>query len=118
MKVFHDFRCGAGHVTEHYVSSEDTCVRCPQCSSPAQRVFLQAPRLDWAGMAQGENAGPEFIDRFEKVHKKEKERQERIHLEHGDYGPGYASPVTSTSYSTPIPSGTVGGDHTHVNRDR
>lgn len=95
--VVHDFRCDAGHVSEHYVSSGTDCVRCPTCWKPAHRVFLTAPKIDWAGMAQGENAGPEFIDRFEKNHKKEKERQEKIYREHGDYGPGYASPVSSTS---------------------
>lgn len=94
MAVIHDFRCANGHVHDAYVSSGTTEVPCPQCREPAQRVFLRAPRLDWAGMAQGENAGPEFIDRFEKNHRKEKEKQEKSLREHGDYGPGYAPPPT------------------------
>jgi len=40
-------------------------------------------------MAQGESAGPEFIDRFEKIHNKETERQQKCLQDHGDYGPGY-----------------------------
>ena len=92
MAILHDFRCDRGHVSTHFVRSEDTQVPCPACGDPARRVFLKAPALDWAGMAQGENAGPEFIDRFEKVHKKETERQSKILREHGDYGPGYTPP--------------------------
>ena len=90
--ILHDFQCASGHVSEHFVRSEDTQVPCPTCQKPAQRVYLVAPRLDWSGMAQGQNAGPEFIERFEKVHRKETERQEQILREHGDYGPGYAAP--------------------------
>ena len=90
--IVHDFRCANGHVHEHYVSRGTDTVPCSTCSEPASRVFLSAPKLDWAGMAQGENAGPEFIDRFEKNHRKETARQEAIHREHGDYGPGYAPP--------------------------
>lgn len=92
MAILHDFQCAVGHVSEHFVGSEDTQVSCPQCQKPARRVFLQAPRLDWSGMAQGANAGPEFIARFEKQHKKETARQEKILAAHGDYGPGYAAP--------------------------
>ena len=95
--IVHDFRCAVGHVTEHWVSSGTESVSCSVCSEPAQRVFLTAPKLDWAGMAQGANAGPEFIDRFEKVHAKEKARQEKTYSEHGDYGPGFAPPTRSAS---------------------
>jgi len=93
--ILHDFLCDSGHVSEHFVSSGDTKVLCPKCQKPARRVYLRAPKLDWLGMAQGENAGPEFIDRFEKVHKRETERQSKTLKEHGDYGPGYAPPPSS-----------------------
>lgn len=43
-------------------------------------------------MAQGASAGPEFVDRFEKMHRKETARQEKILAEHGDYGPGFDPP--------------------------
>lgn len=70
-------------------------VPCPDCGEPGKRVYLTPPKLDWAGMAQGESAGPEFIDRWEKVHKKETEKQEKALREHGDYGPGYAPPPST-----------------------
>ena len=96
MKVFHDFRCEQRHVHEHFIQSDITSVECPTCSAPSGRVFLQAPKIDWLGMAQGENAGPEFIDRFTKIHDRETERQTRTLEEHGDYGPGYQAPPSDS----------------------
>jgi len=96
--ILHDFQCASGHVSEHFVRSEETTVSCPQCSHPAQRVFLSPPKLDWAGMAMGPNAGPEFVDRFARVHKEETERQGRTLKEHGDYGPGYAAPPSRRTH--------------------
>lgn len=90
--ILHDFQCDSGHVSEHRVSSDTTSVPCPACQNPARRVYLTPPKLDWEGMAQGENAGPEFIDRWDRVRRKETERQEKILREHGDYGPGYDAP--------------------------
>ena len=95
MAIVHDFRCAEQHVSEHYVSTGTTSVQCPQCKRPALRVYLKAPALDWTGMAMGENAGPEFIDRFRKVHDDETKRQEATLAEHGDYGPGYDAPIDS-----------------------
>jgi hypothetical protein len=92
MGVLHDFECEDGHLTEQFVSSDTQIVPCERCPKPASRVYLRAPRLDWLGMAQGSNAGPEFVDRFDRVHKKEKARQEKILATHGDYGPGYEPP--------------------------
>jgi hypothetical protein len=92
--IVHDFRCEKRHVSEHYVKRGVDSVLCPVCSEPASRVFLQAPKLDWLGMAQGESAGPEFVDRFHDVHNKENVRQQKILAEHGDYGPGYDPPPT------------------------
>ena len=87
--IVHDYSCGAGHVSEHYVSRGTKIVSCPVCQSPAHLVFLSAPRLDWAGMAQGENAGPEFVDRFERIHKKEQARHAKYRAEHDDNMPGF-----------------------------
>lgn len=80
----HDFRCINGHVSDHLVRQGVALVDCPFCDEKAEMVFLTPPKLDWAGMAQGENAGPEFVDRFERS------RRERVNLEqqhvkeHGD----------------------------------
>ena len=92
--IVHDHRCANGHVSEHYVRVGGTSVQCPKCQKPAKRVYLKPPNLDWSGMAQGESAGPEFIDRWARVHKEETEKQEKILKEHGDYGPGYAPPLS------------------------
>lgn len=83
--IVHDFRCESGHVSEHYVSRGTASVQCPTCQKPATLVYLTAPKLDWLGMAQGDNAGPEFIDRWDKIHRKEKEKEERTMQEHGTY---------------------------------
>jgi hypothetical protein len=41
-------------------------------------------------MAQGENAGPEFKDRFDRNHRKQKEKDIATWNKHGDYGPGHS----------------------------
>ncbi len=90
--IVHDFRCEQRHTFQQYVTSSTTSVPCEVCGESAVRVFLRPPKLDWASMAMGENAGPEFVDRFAKVHAREEQRQSRILAEHGDYGPGYDAP--------------------------
>lgn len=91
---FHDFRCESRHVSEHLVKTDVKVVQCPVCEEPATRVFIRPPKIDWLGMAQGESAGPEFVDRFEKIHNSETARQNKFLEEHGDYGPGYDPPPT------------------------
>ena len=80
----YDFRCGNGHVHEALTPVGTESVECPDCREPAKQVWLTAPHLDWSGMAQGPNAGPEFVDRFEKSHKKRRELEEAHKREHGD----------------------------------
>ena len=80
----YDFRCDDGHVSEHLTPVGTTSVQCPVCHKPAKQVWLTAPKLDWSGMAMGPNAGPEFVDRFEKSHKKRREQEEKHKREHGD----------------------------------
>ena len=96
MAILHDFQCSCGHIFDDFVRSSDTKALCPKCGDPAERVFLKAVAIDWSGMAQGSSAGPEFVDRFEKVHKAETVRQEKILKEHGDYGPGFAPPPSAS----------------------
>lgn len=80
----HDFRCPAGHVSELLVKSDVTVVECPECGNLAELKFLVAPKLDWMSMAQGENAGPEFIARFDRAHKQRREQEQKHKAEHGD----------------------------------
>ncbi len=84
----HDYQCKAGHVVEHLVTIHDYKDErtCEDCGQPAKLVFLTPPKIDWAGMAMGASAGPEFIDRFEKVHKDQAEKERKCWNEHGDYG--------------------------------
>lgn len=81
----YDYRCDNGHVNELLVRYEDRKEQvCPDCGITAKQVWLTAPHLDWAGMAQGENAGPEFVDRFEKSRKQRAKAEQEHTAEHGD----------------------------------
>jgi len=51
---------------------------CPFCDGKSRKVVLHAPKIDWGAMGAQKNAGPEFIDRFEKVHKEERAREEKL----------------------------------------
>ncbi len=86
----HDFICDDGHVHDALVkvSEIDNQRVCPTCGEPSKRTFLKAPRIDWYGMAMGDNAGPEFLDRFARNHEKKAEKERKCWNEHGDYGPG------------------------------
>lgn len=79
-----DFRCPDGHVHEALVKVGVNEHVCPECGKTAKQVWLTAPKLDWTGMAMGENAGPEFIARFEKSRKQRREQEEKHKAEHGD----------------------------------
>lgn len=84
--IMHDFRCSNGHVAEHAVNSSTTTLQC-QCGETSVRVFLTAPKLDYGHMAQGESAPTTAIDKFERMHKDQRAKEERHLREHGDYGP-------------------------------
>lgn len=79
-----DFRCPEGHVHDALVKAGVKVHECPECGQEAEQVWLSAPKLDWAGMAMGESAGPEFVARFEKSHKKRREQERKYKKEHGD----------------------------------
>lgn len=89
----HDFRCkSCDHVYDAIVKWDKSTHSCPKCENESKRVFLKPPELDWAGMAQGENAGPEFIDRFEKTHKKQAAKEAAFEREHGESQYGNRAP--------------------------
>lgn len=88
----HDYRCtSCGAVTEHFVSGRTPAVECPKCASEATLVFLVCAKPAWLSLAQGENASPEAIDKFEKMHKQKADKEKKSLENHGDYGPGYSS---------------------------
>jgi putative FmdB family regulatory protein len=80
----HDFRCPDGHVHDALVKLGVKEQLCPACGKTAEQVFLKAPQLDWSNMAMGANAGPEFIDRFDRSRKQRREQEKAHKAEHGD----------------------------------
>ena len=86
-KVIYDFRCTqCDHTWEEWAEQGIDSLPCPKCSGTSKRVWLTAPKLDWQGMAMGPNAGPEFVDHFEKSHKQQQALEAKSKREHGDYG--------------------------------
>lgn len=80
------YKCELGHYHDHF-GERDESRTCPKCGGATKRVVTSAPRVDWLGMGAQKNAGPEFVDRWEKMHKDRKAYEERTEKEHGDYGP-------------------------------
>lgn len=84
----HDYRCVRCHqVAEHFVPMGTQTVDCPSCLGQAELVFLTVAKPDWLSLAQGANASPEAIDKFEKMHKQQAAKEAKSVKEHGDYGP-------------------------------
>lgn len=82
----YDFRCDeCDHVFDALVAVGSKNLECTNCGLiTARRVWLSAPKLDWSGMAMGPNAGPEFIDRFERSHVERRKKEEAHKAKHGD----------------------------------
>ena len=85
------YKCTNSHYHDAFIKNTVTEHECPECGEMAKRCIRHAPKLDWLGMAQGNSAGPEFIDRWDKMHKDRKAHEERTETEHGDYGPAAGS---------------------------
>ena len=83
----YDHRCPEGHVTEHFHPSDVDTVKCPVCDLEAPRVYLTLAKPNWLALAQGSSASPEAIDRFEKMHKQQADKEAKSLENHGDYGP-------------------------------
>lgn len=85
--IMHDHRCvECQAITEALVKSDETSVSCHRCGGHAKRVILKAPNPDWTGLAMGDNASPEAINRFERSRKQQKDKEEKSLRENGDYG--------------------------------
>jgi len=86
--ILHDYRCvNCGLVQERFVKYEEKHICCHTCGEIADRVILKSPQPDWAGLAMGDSASPEAIDRFERNHKQQRDKEAKTFKEHGDYGP-------------------------------
>lgn len=82
-----DFRCAAGHVTEALAHSSCDSISCEECGELAHKVLLRPPKIGWLQMGYQRDASPEAISRFDKMHRKQKAKDEKCYAEHGDYGP-------------------------------
>jgi len=56
---------------------------CPECGGNSRKVIRTAPNIDWGAMGAQKNVSPEFIDRFEKVHKEEAARERKLEESNG-----------------------------------
>jgi putative FmdB family regulatory protein len=88
MPNLYDYRCSVcGNVEEHAATPEERELPCSDCGATATRVWLTAPRPHWLALAQGASASPEAIDRFDRMHRQQMDKEDRCYAEHGDYGP-------------------------------
>ncbi len=75
----HDFRCTeCENVHDELVKMDVKVHSCPECHATSQLVFLTPPKIDWGRMGAQANVSPEFIDRFEKVHREEAIREKKL----------------------------------------
>lgn len=81
IRVF-DFRCNAGHVSEHFIGHE-TSVQCPEpgCDQLAHRQ-LAAPRAKLEGIT---GAFPGAADKWERNRESHMRLQSHNKREHGTY---------------------------------
>jgi hypothetical protein len=99
--ILHDYRCEeCNGVEEHFVQRDKLLDICNECGGVSHRVILTAAKPAWLRLAQGDSASPEAINRFERMHKKQKAKEDRAYAEHGDYGtaPGSSG---GRDYGTP-----------------
>lgn len=93
----HDFRCSyCHHVHDALVKWNDTERECPACGKVAVRIFLSTPKLNYLAMGAQKNVSPEFQEKFDKMHRDQKAKEEKSLEEHGDYGAshGYDAPLS------------------------
>ena len=79
-----EFKCSEGHYSEAMVKHDVKDHICPECGNPSKQVFRTPPRIDWLRMGAQENVSPEFIDKFDKMHRKQKAKEEAFEKEHGE----------------------------------
>lgn len=91
----HSFRCEQGHVHDKLVKHDVKTSECPECQTTARLVFLTPPKIGWLQMATQKHVSPEFLDKFDKLHRDQKAKEEKCVKDHGDYGPlyGYQGPI-------------------------
>jgi len=77
-------RCGLVH--EAFVKSGIDTQECPQCGHDAKKIYLVLAKPAWLALAQGDSASPEAIERFDRMHRQQKAKEEKSQRDHGDDG--------------------------------
>jgi len=81
----HDFRCNScNHVHTELVKWDVKSHTCRECGNESKRVFLKLAKPNYLEMGAQASAGPEFADRWEKMHKKQTEKEQAFEKEHGE----------------------------------
>jgi hypothetical protein len=78
IRVF-DFRCEAGHVTEHFIHAETLVVNCKQCGKIAHRM-IPAPRSNLEGIT---GHFPGAADKWVRNRNQKMREEKRITDNHG-----------------------------------
>lgn len=60
--------------------------KCGECGERLTQVIRQAPAPHWTSLAMGDSASPEAINKFEKMRREQRSKEEKSKREHGDYG--------------------------------
>ena len=76
-----DFRCVAGHVSEHFVEVETRAVQCPECDQLALRQ-IAAPRAVLEGIT---GAFPSATDKWARNRESHMAKERRNQESHGTY---------------------------------
>lgn len=56
---------------------------CPVCDGIAKQVIRTPAKPNWPALARGHSASPEAIDRFDRNHRKQADKENKLILEHG-----------------------------------
>lgn len=81
----HDFRCNTcDHIQTELVKWDVTTATCRECGNESKRVFLKLAKPNWLKMGAQANVSPEFVERFDKMHKKQAAKEAAFEKEHGE----------------------------------
>lgn len=81
----HDFRCNeCSHVHTELVKWDVKVHTCPECDNGSKRVFLKVAKPNYLAMGAQASAGPEFIKRFDKMHRDQTAKEKAFEKNHGE----------------------------------
>lgn len=81
----HDFKCGTcDHVHDAIVKWDVKTRDCPECGNESKRVFLKLAQPNYLAMGAQANVSPEFSARFDRMHRKQADKEKAFEKEHGE----------------------------------